>query len=294
MKLQETIVAMPMTRNTPHKDSGVCLEVAEAINKLTQALSLSSSRIRLRVLTKLDQHQFNFERDHTDLQIPEVIGERDLIMVGMVESEMATDEEKGEASSSSKVPTDAEESENESNVPPAMSTSKSKSIKVDKGKGKASSSKSRTETEKEKEKSESERDVVLPTRPKIIRTYGKKGLTNTTANKSSETSPKKASEESEDKTSSSKDKSEDKTSSSKDESEDKTSSSEDESEDKTSSSKESGDGSTHDDQVPSEDESMGEQPDFIQTADQGTSHLESILDAQVSSPFTRSPPRSTR
>ncbi|KAG0697259.1 hypothetical protein DFH29DRAFT_1003872 [Suillus ampliporus] len=128
IKLQGQIMALGISRNTPHKKSPVSQEVADAINILTEALSMNASRIRLRILSGLEHHEFDPALHHTDLKIPAVDGQRDLNTVSKL-TKRTGEKDKDE---------DMQDSDDDieiNDVPPPSTKSKSKKSKSKKSKG---------------------------------------------------------------------------------------------------------------------------------------------------------------
>ncbi|KAG1727418.1 hypothetical protein EDB19DRAFT_1833113 [Suillus lakei] len=185
MKLQDMIVGMLMSQNMPHKESPVNIKVAEAINALMKISHLMQLDLNLcaqglhDMLANCDHQALSLSASHIHLwvlsKIPHVDGKRDLNMP--LENMLMR-----------KCTHQSEDDMEDSNVPPIKSKSKSKSksrSRANKGKGEASFSKVQNDTE------ESESNINLPpppmkliVKPKVTRTYRRKGKEKPAANNS--------------------------------------------------------------------------------------------------------------
>ncbi|KAG1772197.1 hypothetical protein EV702DRAFT_1201585 [Suillus placidus] len=74
LKIRKTIMSMPIARVTFHKKSRLTVEVVDAINQLTEALMISTSRQRKRFLSGVEMKEFDLMHDVMDLNIPDVEG----------------------------------------------------------------------------------------------------------------------------------------------------------------------------------------------------------------------------
>ncbi|KAG0692330.1 hypothetical protein DFH29DRAFT_1084805, partial [Suillus ampliporus] len=77
MKAQKSIMNLALARSHRGKKAPVSKEVADALNILADALSLSASRVRLRTLHDKDDFVFRRRRDHRNLNVPLIVAEPD-------------------------------------------------------------------------------------------------------------------------------------------------------------------------------------------------------------------------